>query len=145
MNIRPNLPMAYATASAMLLAMSITSPSAAQTALPEAYLVQMVCVDGADVAIFGDPALCPSSRRKLRIGEALPYHKVDTGGYQISASFPIASADGSTKGVQTYFFTEDLNKDPLFPRPAVPVPAARGIQHPSRGQWLGLLSGDLRP
>ncbi len=115
MNIRPNLPLAYATASAWLLAMSITSPSAAQTALPEDYLVQMVCVDDADVAIFGDPALCPSSRRKLRIGEALPYHKVDTGGYQISDSFPIASADGSTKGVQTYFFTEDLNKDPLFP------------------------------
>ncbi len=91
------------------------SPGAAHAQSPEDFLVQMVCVDGNDVPVFGDPVSCPTSRRKLQVGEALPYHKVDTGGYQISDSFPIADANGLSRAVQTYFFTEDLNKDPLFP------------------------------
>ena len=89
--------------------------SQAQAQSPEDFLVQMVCVDVNDTPIFGDPVGCPTTRRKLRVGEALPYHKVDTGGYQISDSFPIESEDGVSKAVQTYFFTDNFNKDPLFP------------------------------
>ena len=93
--------------------LSLCEHASAQS--PGDYLVQMVCVDGAGAAVFGDPVSCPNNRRKLLPGEALPYHKIDTGGYQISDSYPIASADGVSRAVQTYFFIEDLNKDPLFP------------------------------
>lgn len=40
------------------------------------YLVQQVCVDAQDRPIPKDPLTCPSSRRKLRIGEDLPYTRV---------------------------------------------------------------------
>ncbi|MBN8527746.1 MAG: hypothetical protein J0M36_00750 [Caulobacterales bacterium] len=95
------------------LGAGFANPARAQT--PEDFLVQMVCVDGNNLAIFGDPVSCPNSRRKLQIGEPLPYHKIDTGNYQISDSFPISSNDGVSRAVQTYFFTSNINKDPLFP------------------------------
>ncbi len=105
--------------SALLIGLSFSAsfglPGPALSQAPSDYLVQMVCVDQAGSAIFGDPALCPDSRRKLLPGEALPYHKIDTGGYQISDSFPIVSSDGVSRAVQTYFFTHNLNRDPLFP------------------------------
>lgn len=98
-----------------LVNLGLANPVKSQISTPEDYLVQMVCVNTSDVAVFGDPVSCPTSRRKLRVGEALPYHKIDTGGFQISDSFPVQSQDGITKAIQTYFFMEDLNKDPLFP------------------------------
>ncbi|WP_088311564.1 hypothetical protein [Novosphingobium sp. B 225] len=82
-----------------------TGEAYAQTA-PTDYLVQQVCTttQGAVVAI--DPVNCaPSLRRKLAIGEALPYHKMDYQGEQISDSFPIDDANGITRAVQTFFFT----------------------------------------
>jgi hypothetical protein len=98
---------------------AIILPARSSAQSPEDFLVQMVCVDNNNAPIFADPVTCPASRRKLQIGEPLPYHKVDMGSdgiyYQISDSFPIASADGMSRSVQTYFFTQNFNQDPLFP------------------------------
>jgi hypothetical protein len=105
---------AAASAAAAVIGLGGAADRAAAQS-PQDYLVQMVCTGASDVAIFGDPVDCPNNRRKLYPGEPLPYHKIDTGGYQISDSFPIVSTDGTTRGVQTYFFMSDLNKDPLFP------------------------------
>ena len=93
------------------------APSAArvENGRPTDYLIQMVCVDADDAPIFADPVDCPDSRRKLRVGEPLPYHKIDVGDFQISDSFPVADANGLTLGVQTYFFTDAFNLDPAFP------------------------------
>ena len=98
----------------VLLAGCALSPSTDQSDRPTDYLIQMVCVDAADQAIFGDPVDCVDSRRKLRIGEPLPYHKVDVGRFQISDSYPIADANGLTLGVQSYFFTDAFDDDPAF-------------------------------
>jgi len=98
-----------------LLAGCAPLPTQAQSSPPTDYLVQMVCVDAADIPIFADPVACPDSRRKLRIGEPLPYHKIDVGDFQISDSYPVASADGLTLGVQSYFFTDAFALDPAFP------------------------------
>ena len=96
-----------------LVAWVDAQPTRAQ--VPTNYLVQMVCVDSSNTPIFADPVSCPSSRRKLQVGEPLPYHKIDTGNYQISDSFPVTDTNGVTNAVQTYFFTQDYNIDPIFP------------------------------
>ena len=103
------------------------APTAArlQEAQPTDYLIQMVCVDADDRPEFGDPVQCADSRRKLRVGEPLPYHKVDIGGFQISDSYPVADANDLTLGVQSYFFTDAFDLDPAFPR-QVHLDPARG-------------------
>ncbi len=101
------------------------APSQAQVGDPTDYLIQMVCVDRADAPIYADPVDCPTTRRKLRVGEPLPYHKLDVGGFQVSDSFPVADAKGLTLGVQTYFFTDAYDLDPAFPR-QVRLDPARG-------------------
>jgi hypothetical protein len=108
-----------------LVAGCAPAPSLAQAGDPSDYLIQMVCVDAADRAIFADPVDCPDARRKLRNGEPLPYHKLDVGGFQISDSYPVADANGLTLGVQTYFFTDAYDLDPAFPR-QVHLDPARG-------------------
>lgn len=94
--------------------------------LPTDYLIQMVCVDAADTPVFADPVACPDSRRKLRIGEPLPYHKLDVGDFQVSDSFPVADANGLTVGVQSYFFTDAFDDDPAFPNQVHLTPARGG-------------------
>lgn len=79
------------------------------------YLIQMVCVDAKDLPLPTDPVTCPRSRRKLKVGEPLPYHKVDFTEGQISDSYPIADGNGISQGVQTYFYVSDLTTNPLFP------------------------------
>lgn len=79
------------------------------------YLVQMVCVDANGRPLPADPVACPGSRRKLQVGEPLPYHKVDFTEGQISDSYPIADVNGISRGVQTYFYVSDLSTNPLFP------------------------------
>lgn len=98
----------------VLLTGCAPSPSVAQTDVPTDYLIQMVCVDAADRPIFADPVSCADSRRKLRVGEPLPYHKADVGSVQISDSYPIADANGLTLGVQSYFFLDAFDDDPAF-------------------------------
>jgi len=81
------------------------------------FLVQDVCVDGAGRVLAGATPLdgdgaCPR-RRKLEIGERLPYHKRDwpgaadrdarPGGYQASDSIPIRTSLGPAV-LQTYDF-----------------------------------------
>ncbi|WP_396595216.1 hypothetical protein [Brevundimonas sp. R86498] len=94
--------------------------------LPTDYLIQMVCVDAADTPVFADPVGCPDSRRKLRVGEPLPYHKLDVGNFQISDSFPVADTNGLTLGVQSYFFTDAFDDDPAFPNQVHLTPARGG-------------------
>ena len=117
MRLRSVIP--RSTALTLIAASAIVLPSAASAQNPEDFLVQMVCVNSSNVPIFGDPVSCPTSRRKLQIGEPLPYHKMDMGSdgiyYQISDSFPISSTDGVSRAVQTYFFQHTLGRDPLFP------------------------------
>lgn len=96
----------------VVVAWADAQPARAQ--VPTDYLVQMVCVDSSNTPIFADPVSCPSSRRKLQVGEPLPYHKIDTGNYQISDSFPLASTSGQTLAANSYFFTQDYNIDSLF-------------------------------
>ena len=109
-----------------LLAGCAPSPTQAQSSRPTDYLIQMVCVDAADTPVFADPVDCPDSRRKLRVGEPLPYHKVDIGNFQISDSFPVADANGLTLGVQSYFFTDAFDDDPAFPNQVHHNPARGG-------------------
>lgn len=85
------------------------------------YMTQQVCVDTNGVALAVDPTTCVvSSRRHLKIGEALPYHKIDLGGYQISDSYPIQTdALAPVRAVQTYFYVPqvgytDPTLDPRF-------------------------------
>lgn len=99
---------------------------AAPVHLPTDYLIQMVCVDASDTPVFADPVACPDSRRKLRVGEPLPYHKLDVGDFQISDSFPVADANGLTLGVQSYFFTDAFDDDPAFPGQVHLTPARGG-------------------
>lgn len=93
---------------------------------PTDFLIQMVCVDAADTPVFADPVDCPDSRRKLRISEPLPYHKIDVGDHQISDSYPVADANGLTLGVQSYFFTDAFDDDPAFPNQVHHNPARGG-------------------
>ncbi|WP_404414093.1 hypothetical protein [Brevundimonas vesicularis] len=99
------------------LAVSCGSGRASPTTPTQAsdYLTQMICIDRNDKPLPADPVACPASRRKLRIGEALPYHKVDFTRGQISDSYPISGADGISRAVQTYFYVSDLTTNPLFP------------------------------
>jgi hypothetical protein len=93
----------------LLLQMTAVTPALAVNTTD--YLIQMVCANNStNVAQNGDPVSCPSgtTARKLMVGEALPYHKVDLGGYQYSDSFPINDANGVSLGVQTYVFTDEI-------------------------------------
>lgn len=106
-------------ARATLLVISISmailiNSSPARSASTVDYLIQMVCVNSSNQPIYGDPYTC-TNKRKLAIGESLPYHKIDYQQLQISDSFPINDLNNRTKGVQTYFFISELNTDSLFP------------------------------
>jgi len=90
--------------------------SSAAGSTPMDYLVQMVCDDGAGGHTSADPVTCPTTARKLRIGEALPYHKYDgppSTGSQISDSFPVGDIHGRTRTVHTFFFTT-YSHTPVF-------------------------------
>ena len=115
----PFLARRLAVLAVLLLA---AAPSRAQDAVPAPlrgaydYLVQSVCTGPGGRVLPGvsplDGAACPQFR-KLRVGEALPYHKQDwagTGdraalpdGYQRSDSFPVQTTMGLAV-VQTYDF-----------------------------------------
>lgn len=97
-----------------LLSLALALPAIAQAQVPTEFLTQQVCLSGGTVT-NADPVTCPGSRRHLNVGEALPYHKIDLYGSQISDSFPIADLRGITQAVQTYFFTSSINADPRFP------------------------------
>jgi len=74
------------------------------------YLIQEVCDDGAGGHTSADPITCPSMARKLRIGEALPYHKWDGAtpatARQIRDSFPIKDIYGRVRIVQNEYFDD---------------------------------------
>lgn len=91
----------------LALALPLVQPAAADTI--EDYLVQQVCDDGAGGHTSADPVTCPDKARKLRIGEALPYHKWDVDRtigqpLQIGDSYPIKDLFGRTRVIHTMYF-----------------------------------------
>lgn len=83
------------------------------------YLVQQVCDNGSGGHTNADPYTCPSTARKLQIGEALPYHKWDgttaATAAQISDSYPIKDLFGRTRVVQMeYFDSQSSFVNPAF-------------------------------
>ncbi|RKH21644.1 hypothetical protein D7X74_00875 [Corallococcus sp. CA047B] len=83
-----------------VLASLVGVPSAfAVTPEVRDFLIQDVCVDGADQPIAGDPYTCPS-HRDLRQGEAVPYLRTDKSlvngaVYQSVFSFPVRSPNAA--------------------------------------------------
>jgi hypothetical protein len=101
----------------ILAATAPVAPARADTPLD--YMVQQVCDDGAGGHTSADPTTCPTTARKLRIGEALPYHKWDganaASARQISDSYPIADLYGRARAVSTMVFDNQLTfSDPVF-------------------------------
>lgn len=112
----------------LLLALLLAAPARGSEAPPgwEAawdFLVQEVCVTAADRPVPGATPLdgadaCPR-RRKLAVGERLPYHKRDwpgaadraalPGGYQGSDSIPVRTRFGPAV-LQTYDFGDGLRR-----------------------------------
>ena len=98
----------FALHSASLAVLFAVPARAAPTASPELldYLIQDVCVDAADRAVTGDPALCPA-HRDIRLSEPTPYLVTDVdhanadATYFAFASFPVRGADGTVKVMHT--------------------------------------------
>jgi hypothetical protein len=70
------------------------------------WLVKRVCVDAADVALPVDPyPACPTgtATRKIRFGEALPYHNINQKGFQQNDALPGRDRHGRP----IYFHTFD--------------------------------------
>lgn len=87
--------------------------------VPADYLTQEVCDNGVGGHTTADPLSCPAVARKLRVNEALPYHKWDGSApgtaTQISDSFPIANLAGLTRVVQTEYFDSQITfQIPVF-------------------------------
>lgn len=86
------------------------------------YVIQDVCVDNQDNIIAGDPATCPL-HRDLKIGEKLPYVRVDHSengyGWQAVSSLPVHAPDGSLRVIHSkdfepeVFFLGDFKYDPI--------------------------------
>ncbi|WP_131196375.1 hypothetical protein [Lichenihabitans psoromatis] len=70
---------------------------------PDDFIVQQVCVDGADRAVTDDPAHC-GKRRKLRVGEVIPYRRVDAGNWQALYSYPVRGLDGEHRAMAEKVF-----------------------------------------
>jgi hypothetical protein len=90
------------------VALVLEPGAAAKAQTPADYLVQMVCDDGSGGHTNGDPLSCPTTARKLRIGESLPYHKYDgppSSTSQISDSFPVGDIFGQTRVIHSFYFT----------------------------------------
>ena len=75
----------------------------AASADPLDFIVQQVCTDAAGRAVAGDPVHCPNPRR-LRIGEAIPYRRVDAGNWQAFFSYPVRGLNGETRAVTAKVF-----------------------------------------
>lgn len=104
-----------ASLASAVVALTLTASNTWAQGAPTDYLVQEVCVDSSNIALQADPITCPGSRRKLRVGEPLPYHKIDLRGVQISDSWPVFDANNQTISVQSKFFVDGYNLDPRFP------------------------------
>ena len=81
-----------------LLSGASAGPARASDTDAFAFVVQQVCVDAADHAVAGDPAACPR-RRTLRVGEPIPYRRVDIGNWQALFSYPVRGPDGEVRAV----------------------------------------------
>ena len=87
----------------ILIALWGLYPAAPARAEPGDYVVAQVCVDAADVAVPGDPARCGHARQ-LRVGEAVPYRRVDWGRWQAFTSYPVLGPDGEARSMTTKVF-----------------------------------------
>ena len=81
------------------------------------YLVQEVCDMGGGAHTSADPATCPTTARKLNIGETLPYHKWnyrENVEQNISDSFPVQQINGLTRVVANIFWESGGTIVPLY-------------------------------
>ena len=71
------------------------------------YLIQKVCVNEKDEAVAMDPCFCkePHHLRSLKIGEPLPYHKMDQAAVQRHDSYPARTPGGEEIVVNPFDFT----------------------------------------
>ena len=81
-----------------LVAVLLAGTAAPAFADPLDFVVQQVCVDAGDAPLPGDPAHCPN-RRLLRVGEAVPYRRVDAGNWQALYAYPVDSPGGERRAV----------------------------------------------
>lgn len=86
-----------------VLAGAAMPATAAVPADPYDFVVQQVCVDGAGRALPDDPAAC-SRKRLLRVGEAVPFLRVDAGHWQALYSYPVTGLGGERRAVATKVF-----------------------------------------
>src|SRR5205823_6370903 len=73
---------------------------------PMTWLVKSVCTNAQNQAVLADPyGGCPAGAgiRKIKSGDALPYHNVEQGGYQQRDVFPVSNPiDGKSWVIATY-------------------------------------------
>jgi hypothetical protein len=70
---------------------------------PFAFITQEVCVDGQDRPVTGDPVHC-ADKRRLRVGEAIPYRRVDAGNWQAFFAYPVQSPGGQPRAMVAKVF-----------------------------------------
>ncbi len=70
---------------------------------PYAFVVQQVCVDAHDQPIAGDPVHCPA-KRQIRVGEPIPYRRVDAGNWQAFTAYPVQSPGGERRAMVAKVF-----------------------------------------
>lgn len=87
----------------ILLALWLGCAAAPARAAPGDYIVAQVCVDGADRPVPGDPSRCGHARH-LRIGEPVPYRRIDSGNWQAFTSYPVLGPNGEPRSVTAKVF-----------------------------------------
>ncbi len=89
---------------------SVAASAASVTQLnvndPMTWLVKSVCTNAQNQVVPADPyGGCPAGAgiRKIKSGDALPYHNVEQGGYQQRDAFPVSNPiDGKNWVIATY-------------------------------------------
>lgn len=84
-------------------AISASAIPARAASEPDEFVIQEVCINAAGQAVPGDPVTC-ASRRKLRLGEAIPYRRLDAGGWQALYSYPVRGPAGERRAMAVKVF-----------------------------------------
>ena len=95
--------MTIPTMARLALALMLAAPPAWAASDPYAFVTGSVCVDAANRAVAGDPAHCPR-HRKLKIGEPIPYRRVDAGNWQALTAYPVEGPGGEWRAMAEKVF-----------------------------------------
>ncbi len=95
--------MAFRWVFAAWFAAWVFAPPAFAASEPDEFVIQEVCTNAAGAAVPGDPVTC-ASRRKLRLGEAIPYRRLDAGGWQALYSYPVRGPAGERRAMAVKVF-----------------------------------------